>query len=200
MLLPSAGARTEDSAIGSVVAVKGPAWIHSGKKKSEAKAGDAIPSDARLMTDAGARMIVRLGNDVTLLLKERSEASPEVSADRSATLNLKEGAVLANVRNPEKRPDHFRVRSRAAVMGVRGTTFFVKSPPEGADYLCTCNGTLSISSLDGKSAIEITGKNHDSPRAIAARKGGIGGRISVAPMDSEHSDAEIAELVKALGQ
>jgi len=75
-------------------------------------------------------------------------------------------------------------------MGVRGTTFYAAAPAgeKGAD-LCACSGTIAV---NGR---EVTGKNHDLQRSVAA-----GGKLSPKNLIGTHNEEQIAILKKLVGE
>ena len=185
--------------IGKVLEIKGAAWRRHGENKSRLQPGDAITPGMELETSAASELVVRIGKDVVTMLKENSRASAESLQGSDTQLSLVLGSALSVVKNAAKRPDHFKVRTKAAVMGVRGTTFYVKVNSEKSTHLCTCNGTVSVSSPDGKSSKTITSQHHDAPQDISSGSSAIDSLMKPAPMVG-HADPEAEHLHKLLGQ
>lgn len=181
-----------------VADLQGKAWSMHADKRVELRSGAEVLVGDRVGTEAGARMKLVLGRTIALLVKESSEFVIQAGKDGDWSLKLEKGMVLSAVRNPRKKASPFEIRTRTAVMGVRGTVFFVKAEPGKPEFLCTCNGTVEVSAVDGKSARAITCTHHDSPVWVGEGSGDIGARLKPAPMGHDHADPEGAELLELL--
>lgn len=188
-----------ENQVGKVIEVKGSAWKRARGSRVPVESGALLFSNEKLTTGSESEIkLVLGGKDVALLVKPKSEVVIEQLNGKDWYLELKSGAVLSLVKNPEKRPNHFRLRTHAATMGVRGTVFFVKDEGQRGVFLCTCVGTVEITSPDGKSSKSFTSEHHDAPQMIGSGAKDIGGRLAAAPMGSDHSDPEGEALVKLL--
>jgi ferric-dicitrate binding protein FerR (iron transport regulator) len=177
---------------GKVVEVEGLATWSQGSRKLTLTNGLPIPGPGRVRTGKGARLKLILDGDIALLLKENSECEISPNKARQAAIDLKKGSVLAEVRNPGKIPKRFTIRTRAAVMGVRGTTFYVRDEAGKPFFLCTCEGTVGVSAK-GKPETLLTATKHDVPKFIEP---GLQLKPASFASASElgHSDDEITEL------
>lgn len=153
--------------------------------------GDQLKPGTTVKVAHGSKVAFLLGADVVSELRGGSVAVLKLRKNKDWTVELKNGAVFSLVNNPLKRPEHFRVSTHAASMGVRGTAFFVKTSKHAPDFLCTCSGTVNIKNPKGKLLKEITSKHHDEPVVIDQT-------LKKAPegMDPDHTDEQGAELAK----
>src|SRR3569832_108579 len=98
----------------------------------------ALHSGDTVTTDGDTQLKVILGKkEAALLIKKGSRLSISQTPEKSWTIQLDQGMLLSAVKpHPFSPKSHFRVRTRSASIGVRGTVFFVKSEPGKDDYLC----------------------------------------------------------------
>ena len=164
------------------------------KVGSEIKAGDPIH------VDANSQVMVSLGKDVVTKLGPQSDAKIKVRNQKDWELALERGVTAAAIRNPNKRPNHYQIRTRAATMGVRGTVFYVENFEKSPLFLCTCKGTVAVENTFGKSVDTITATHHDHPVTLDFKNGFKEWSEKSAPMGSSHSDADVEYLEKTLAQ
>lgn len=182
----------------SAVEVQGKAWAVQKKERRELKTGDTLREGEAIETGDDGNVTLKLKNTAAVLVKPRTELTIEHPQKKDWMLHLKRGGVLSSVKNPEKRPNHFRIRTKAAVMGVRGTTFFVQTEPSKPVFLCTCAGTVSVTDSEGQSSITFTSKHHDSPKRIEQGRETLARRLTNAPVGTDHLDAEAERLAQLL--
>jgi hypothetical protein len=131
--------------------------------------------------------VVHLGSSSQLVVQELIKSGP-------AELKLEYGSVRSLVKSKSGASRPFRVRTAAAVMGVRGTQFYVEQPRGGA---LTGEG-LRVATLEGEVAVLET-------RAPAPGRGprtlvvGAGQGLRVAAVQAPASiaplkDAELREV------
>jgi ferric-dicitrate binding protein FerR (iron transport regulator) len=180
------------SRIATVVSVSGNVWDVSGlKQKLLLTVGTLLKPKTIIETDAHGTAILKLGTDVAIQVKPNSRFTIDLNQVEDWSVKLKSGAILSAVKNPEKRKDHFKIITRSATIGVRGTAFYVKQLPGKPTYLCTCHGTIEVKDAQGKVLKSITSTHHDHPVTITAS-------MKQVPMDSEHTDAEVLALENTL--
>lgn len=177
-----------------VVELKGKATQLHGTTEAPLSAGAPLKSGSVIRVSKDSVIFVSLGHDVVAKIGGGSEATLIEVDGKDWELNLKNGIAAAAVRNPDKRPNHFRLRTRSAVMGVRGTVFYVEAPPTGPVFVCTCTGTVAIDSSTGKSITTVTASHHDHPLTLES------GVSKPAPMGTGHSDADVTYLQKLLAK
>lgn len=161
-----------------------------------------FPED-RITTDRNVSVELVLGpKDTALLIKPGSDLVIRSKGGKDWLVDLKRGALLSEVRNPQSRPRHFFVKVSSAVMGVRGTTFFIQSEPGRPEFFCPCHGKIEMKSPDGASTVQFVSKHHDTPKLISRGSGALKPRLLVPPpgYDPGHSDSEIARLKKLLSE
>jgi hypothetical protein len=137
------------------------------------------PPRLRLAVDGLA--VAQLGSEGEAVLRAEG-GTPEIE--------LKRGALHAYVR-PSKggvpAKPRFRIRTHAAVMGVRGTTLFVSS--RDTDFVCVCHGDVEV--VWGARKREIRSRRHDAPVTVPAD---AAHDLTPAREVVAHSDVDAAEL------
>jgi hypothetical protein len=157
--------------------------LHEG---DELNPGDEIVTGhrgiARLLLSQGVAMQIGPGSRV--VLEKGKHGAP-------TTVELFKGYLLSKIRK-DGDGIKYRVRTKTASLGVRGTTFFAKQEPDGRTFVCVCEGTVVTTWDKGEKL--ITSKHHDAPTWVEA-----GNPKGVkAPMGDEHNDEEIAALAALL--
>ena len=119
------------------------------------------------------------------------------------TVILEKGTALFAVRKPSgaaaskpSEDDRFRLKTRGAVMGVRGTDFYASIRPDGTETFCLCEGKIEYSS--GKDRMPVSSKQHDFQRVLHAGAKPLSERLQPFDLAGTHSDEELAELHAAL--
>ncbi|MBN2535509.1 MAG: FecR domain-containing protein [Spirochaetales bacterium] len=98
--------------------------------------------------------------DNTLFKLDFSKVHKSIDLKQGTLISvLKKLAVLAD-------SDSFTITTPAAILGVRGTSFFVKADPV-ATYICICNGIVTVSDAENNSS-EIIKSKHHSGRLFTA--------------------------------
>jgi hypothetical protein len=192
-------AREGKTAIGRVIFVKGNAWIGRGSQtgdKTKAEVDQKITDGDILITEADSEMKIIVGKkEAALHIKPDSLLKLVHTPQKTWLVDLTKGSVLSYIRKGQKRPNFYRIKTPAAVMGVRGTIFFAKynSDPNKGLFLCTCSGSVS---LDDR--MTITSFSHGAPKLIRATDEPLFQRLRDANKGNEHSNEEAAVLVKAI--
>jgi hypothetical protein len=153
-----------------------------------------VGAESRIETDAGSYIIVAVG-DGAYLIRERSilELSGKELLVRS--LRLISGALLSVVGT--RPPEHaLTVHTPIAVMGIRGTGFYIEADAEKT-YFCTCYGHTTLDAGNGE-VEDLVSLHHDVPRLVVAAAE-PGKRIGVAPV-KDHTDLELMTLEALCGR
>jgi hypothetical protein len=91
-----------------------------------------------------------------------------------------------------------KVRTATAVLGIRGTGFYVEADP-ALTYFCTCYGTTDITAIDDpQSNTTVKSKHHDRPLYIV-KDAGQGKKILNAPF-IDHTDEELSLIETLVGR
>jgi hypothetical protein len=112
-------------------------------------------------------------------------------------LRLERGGATSVLRKIGKiaGKDSFRVRTPAAVAGVRGTSFCVWAG-DASTYVCACNGEIRTIDAAGSNELRLKSAHHAG--RYYARKGSA---YYVAPAGLEyHDDAGIESLAARIGE
>ena len=197
LTLISAHADPEQPRIGKVLAVTGKVWVTRALpavRKTPLKLNDEIFDGDIFITAPKSSLKVLLGQkEAALFIKEDSTVKIVHSDGKNWLLDLKQGMVLSNVKPKPKTKEFFRVKTGAAVMGVRGTVFFVKEEPGKDVFLCTCIGSISVDDQ-----ITFVSKHHDIPKFIRSGEDALSKRMTDSDMGHDHADSEAIELGKYL--
>ena len=187
----------EEAVIGKAAAVKGTLVRIAGRSHLPVNAGDPLRSGDRLeMGDEGSAILLLTQNGVRVALKlaPGTRLKIQSAGEDGVEANLESGSAMASVRNVNKVPHAFRLRTRTAVIGIRGTVFFAKvAKDSNPDFFCPCSGEITVTGLDGES-MEFSSKHHDKPVTFAQGKGPLHERMKAAPMGTEHTDGDAKEL------
>jgi hypothetical protein len=136
---------------------------------------------AKLILDSGRAKLLFNGPAVFALQRDDAEES----------IDLKTGGVLALVASVLDR--RFSVRTPAAALAVRGTTFFAETRGSAETYLCLCDGIMDVVSEKlGFRGVVVADHVH-TPRLF---KMGGAAPAEVKDKMAGHTDAEITELAK----
>ena len=181
-----------------VLEMKGVATETVGNTVTNLKVGSLLHPNAVIDVNADSMIIMSLGKDVVTKLAPHTKASVAIINKKDWELKLLSGITASAIRNPEKRPNHFQVRNRTVVMGVRGTVFYTENLENKPIFLCTCKGTVKVENEQGKQLDSITATKHDRPISIEELPGGKELAIKTAPMGNGHSDADVVYLEKLL--
>ncbi len=182
---------------GKIADLQGSAWRVEGSKREALKQDSPVFAGDVVKTDAASQATVLLANEAALLVKASSEIKIDHPGAKNWNLQLKSGSVLSSVKHFDDQPVKFKLRTRSAIMGVRGTTFFARDEGKGKPmFFCPCEGKLEVGSTDGKSSETFTSKHHDAPRLIEDKGSKMGERLKTTPpgLDFGHSDEDGKKL------
>jgi len=175
---------------GRVFAVSGSVLIRSlgvgGAAARVAKVGDCVERGSVINTASNGkakllledRSIIDIGGSTSYHFEELKLADKGSLDNRDVSMSIDYGKVRASVNAPIKGQGKFRVRTRAATMGVRGTEFVVDagSPLQSGDQ-----ASSSVTVLSGR--VDVDQKDYPSARQpnvanIAATDSGRSGLMS----------------------
>lgn len=141
--------------IGKVVEIKGAAWAESQAGRRELKLDGQVFASETLSTDKGAALEVKFTDDSTLVLKELSRiALSEYSLDANPSLckavfKFFRGALnMVSGKIVQRNSNQFKVETPLAVLGIRGTEFFVQQQSSGEE-------NIGVTSMDKPHTVEI---------------------------------------------
>jgi len=158
MLCNTAGfARTEP--IGRVVEQVGDVTLVSLDRVRQSRAGIDVEGDDRVVTGAGAKVLIQLKDGSTLAIGPESElALADLNAPQGGWLELVRG-IVRFILSPGARSGEVGVRTRAAVASVRSTEFVVEALPD----------RTAIFVVQGQ--VEVTGRLTGSKLALGPGEG-----------------------------
>lgn len=184
-----------------VHSVEGQVWVTRQDKREPLKTGADVWADDRVQTDRNANAILLLAPTVGVKLNPESEVLLKQTGAGFWEPELIRGGILSYVHNPQKKATSvYKLKTRSAVMGVRGTLFFAQDKQAEPLFVCPCIGSVQISSLDGKSKTVVTSKAHDFPKTVAPSNDQMDNRLKPAPVGTDHTDAEAKILITAVTQ
>lgn len=166
---------------GRVVSLSGEAHASAeGGGKRALKAGDSFSTGDTLETAAGSSAKLLFTDRTLLDLGEKSSFRVDqyrlrAGADREVDLNVQYGKIRALVNQKVADPGRFRVRTKSATMGVRGTEFVVASGAEGESQVTVLEGGVSVTALNGSvlslsAGNELRAKGDEAPTTRALTK------------------------------
>ncbi|MFK8138680.1 MAG: FecR domain-containing protein [Bdellovibrionales bacterium] len=140
----------------TVTKIKGDVSFELGTKKSNLKLGSQIVDGGVLSTGKSSKVKIELDGK-TLFLGQNSKLrieDPEKKKSSSGSIHsLIFGKIRAKVEPGKK--INFKIFTRSAVAGVRGTEFFVHSDDTG-DFVCTIEGKVQVNAMDGSDSILLS--------------------------------------------
>ncbi len=168
-----------------VESLQGEAWIEEGANRIPLTLKSQAADGALVATGSGARLVLREGGSV-LRLGAKTKMRVRAMNSTGNALELVYGKLRANVKpDPAK---GFRIETRAAVSGVRGTEYFVQSD-DTHDFICTLEGLVEVES-------KITGQ-----KVLVPPRAGVeiapGKSFTVQPTADELVDAWVSETSAA---
>jgi hypothetical protein len=123
--------------------------------------GDAVRPGDRIHTGASGLAELTFGPKNILQFRENTDAVIEPAWSGVQLESGKIAAVLKGLARLGYGADGaFQVRTAMAVMGVRGTVFFVNHPGDEEVYFCTCYGKLHLEASDGTTAEDTEAYHH----------------------------------------
>jgi hypothetical protein len=134
---------------GKKTVVSQEAELHEGETVQSGKDGAAV-----IGFDGGNK--VHVHPDTTLEVKEYKD--PKVEASRRALLNLIKGKIRNQVEQKyDGKSTYYRIHTKGAVAGVRGTDFVVEHSEDGKDLteVKTLRGNVVLALEEGKESREI---------------------------------------------
>lgn len=145
-----------------------------------------------IVTTGPDSMVIFIIDKSVYLVRDntRLEFSLETSGKFKQTvedvLRILKGKVLTVTRRRRQ-----QIQTTTAVIGVRGTGYYVEVEPERT-YICTCYGTADIAALSSPDQKEtVTTTHHESPRYVYSE--GAENLIVKAPVIN-HTDDELIKL------
>jgi len=112
------------------------------------------------------------------------------------TVTLKQGTLINVLKKLAVLTDSesLTVNTPTAVLGVRGTSFFVKADADST-YVCVCNGVVTVMDKNKTNPEEVRAKHHVA-RLITKSDQGI--KVSPAEM-LYHTDEDIEKAAEKIG-
>ena len=156
------GLSVANEILGTVISVHGDARLFPshGAPSFELIRGTRLYANNRIKTKSdtkvrlllGQQSIVDIGSNTSITMRETSTEAPEQEAQ---TLNLTMGRIWAKVIKAFSPTPNFRVITEHAVVGIRGTEFFVNHDK---------TSTTEVTVVDG--LVELSGKNFPVTRKL----------------------------------
>lgn len=133
-------ALAKGQAIGQVATLTGEART----TKGALSIGDPVHVGDRIHTGKDTILRLLLDKDVAIQVGPETEFTIDRPAPRKLSIGLAAGMILSRARDLLKSGRQYELKTRDAVMGVRGTTFFVKKERNEPSFVCACNGKVAI--------------------------------------------------------
>lgn len=160
--------------VGKAMIVKGDVkFVSKGNEKPLLKGQSLLDGD-RVVTQASSLALIRLKDGSHLKLGSDSEVV--IQPPRSKGVRLEKGSLFAKVRKSmeKKQQQQFKVRTKSAVAGVRGTEFFTSYGTKEDDvWLCVNEGSVEVTSKGFQpvlvrqgEGISVTAKGVSQPKPL----------------------------------
>jgi hypothetical protein len=186
-----------DAPGGTVVSLTGTA--RNLTRNQDLAAGSAVWAGDHITTGGDSSARITLGNDIAIQVGPSSDIVIQHEVSKPWSLELVSGMVGSVIRKAVKgalsSEPKFELHTGSAVMGVRGTMFFVKRLGPKKFFLCPCMGSLDVKVAGGKIQKTIVSKNHEFAQNIDESE--VTPKSSPAEMGTDHTDKDMNEL-KAL--
>jgi hypothetical protein len=149
-----------------------------------------------ISTGKNSEAVFAVGSD-SFIMRSNSEVEIEGTDFFIDTLRLLTGSLLS-VFGERSANQPLNVKTVTATIGIRGTGIYMEAEPD-LTYLCTCYGTVAMSSaLDPNDTQVITATHHDAPKYLSNRPI-RGTHVRPAPFKN-HTDAELKLLEAIVGR
>lgn len=149
--------------VGKVSALKGDVRIQRGADEIKAFIGSDIEESDTIITTATSRAQLYFKDDTVISIGKNStfkvegfffDGDPQNSAN-NATFKAVKGAFKVMTGQIGKvAPESFKLSTRTATIGIRGTHFLGDIAPEADQIACT-DGKISVATLDGLSEVLV---------------------------------------------
>jgi hypothetical protein len=149
------------------------------------KLNQEIKNAMTIVTGEKSRAEIRIGTGSGIQVRQNSEVKIITDQYQWKT-EVTQGAVL-NLFRPSS---NYQLRGPAGVIAVRGTIFYVNCYADGSQYVCTCNGTVGISS-DEKEIKQVSASHHEGYTLLPSGAENIPQPTEM----KEHNDLEIFEFM-----
>ena len=158
--------------------------------------GDLVALGATVKTAAqslceivfNAKNLIRMSENTTLVFNPANLQSGSELQQGSLALVLKGLSAGSGGTG-------FIVRTRNAVAGVRGTSFFMKVEDSKTTYVCCCNGAIHLDDGAGAAVRDIEASHHKAVRFTRS-----GGAVTVAEAQLLfHTDADMEAVAAKVG-
>jgi Uncharacterized protein conserved in bacteria len=156
--------------------------------------GQRLPGRFKVETGREASCDIVFDDKNALHIAKNTVAVLDLTGLRKEA-SLERGGITAVMRKLAKiaDKDSFQVLTRAAVLGVRGTSFCVWADPLSAStYVCACNGEVWTIDAEGSNQLDLKSAHHLGRLYSKAESG-----ITVSPAGVEHHDDGTVESLAA---
>jgi hypothetical protein len=194
MFLSNVAFSNESPTVGKVLSIQGKAWLASDtqeKTKIELREDTKLHLNDLIVTGPNSQVRVVLGTkEAAVLLKPETIVRLIQSSQQTSGLEIGTGSLLAHIRKPDSR---LEIKTRSAIIGLRGSTAFIDQKVGKDVFFCACQG---VTTIDQK--VIILGKDHNAPKYIQVGQQPLPSRLKTAPSDKNHPASDLASLTKAL--
>lgn len=163
-------------------------YIFINNKK--ANLNDNIKVGDIIKTSSYSYVIIKFSNGAIIRVNPNSKLkidNLETKKDDTFKLHIMLGSILSHFSKKGK----YRINTKTATVGVRGTTFFTKVASETQTTICACHGNIDFSDNNHEKLIKS-----DHHQVFSLNKQGFVSNVKplVADVLRLHNDADIAEL------
>lgn len=193
-----AGGQTEGSTevlpdVGVVEYIEGEVTVDN----EPADFGTVVNYGAVVATEENSYCEIVFGSKNVFRIMESTVATVRIS-ESASEIEISKGTLAALFSKLETftSDEPFKVKTKTALAGVRGTAFFVKVENPESTYICICNGEIELAEADGKTPEPFAAGHHKAVRYQV-----VDGEIEVssAPM-LYHTDADMEAVAARIDE
>jgi len=149
--------------VGKISAMKGDVRIQRGAEEIKAFIGSDIEESDTIMTNASSRAQLYFKDDTVVSIGKNStfkvegfffDGDPQNSANNATFSTVKGAFKVMTGQIGKVAPKSFKLSTRTATIGIRGTQFLGNIKSDADQIACT-DGKISVATLDGKSEVIV---------------------------------------------
>ena len=140
------------ASIGTATKVEGKVFLERSGKLTPLKNSDKIEKNDIIITGPNSLALLEFENHSTHKIGEKTRIKVN-NIGKRGFFSLFSGSLISFIKPKKDKKKHFRIKTKAAVVGVRGTKFFVSYGPSknpNDSWVCVNEGSVEVKSRKGK--------------------------------------------------
>ena len=138
---------------------------------AEAETGDSVVKGDLIETETDS--LCEIVFNIRNIIRLESDSVFRIGNTMKMDFSIEKGSIAVVADKLERiagNSERLVIKTPTAVMGVRGTVFYIKVESEKSSYVCVCNGTVNTYKGDGKSRRKVTSRHHTASRFVKEGK------------------------------